>query len=452
MAMSKQAESLEALSRLGITVTNEAVTKCQIHGRCSTSTDGKIIIDVEDSSAARHYEIPRTSLEIGGIDSNLLGMVIVDALIIERTLKCSCEIEWGLAGNELVISDVKRREQPSGQRTLSVNEFLRMVDPSMRNAMVAFAFSTDREFNGFTMDTLEHVLHFEPISLECAAEIAQKQSKQPDSVCAYKETIVNTCYFGLVSQLPDDGSLAVRLLEFAVQRFGIKYEDLIEYARARIESIYLKIMQDPEAHEKMFLDRDMVLLRGGQESSIRPPREVQFNCRERIIADFFTCLYKIKQFRSFYHDMLIMQNGMRAFERLPNEIRESARDTGKFLENLGLEKYREFQPTTEIPTRKKTNLDHPISGVVGREIIVAVDIPPETALQIYAVKCIISKEGGMLTHAEIISREFGVPFLAGVGEIAEDLKRGDELEIYPFDDFIEIRNNRSEKVFKFKLR
>ncbi len=86
-------------------------------------------------------------------------------------------------------------------------------------------------------------------------------------------------------------------------------------------------------------------------------------------------------------------------------------------------------------------------GVVGIDIIVANDVPPEAVLKIRNAKCVISGEGGLLNHGEILSMEFGIPFIAGVSNIISELAYDDEIEIYPFEGFIEIRDARSEKIF-----
>jgi len=53
-------------------------------------------------------------------------------------------------------------------------------------------------------------------------------------------------------------------------------------------------------------------------------------------------------------------------------------------------------------------------------------------------KAIITETGGLLSHAAIVSREFGIPCIVGVKDITKKLKTGDKIELNLINGTIKI--------------
>ena len=62
-------------------------------------------------------------------------------------------------------------------------------------------------------------------------------------------------------------------------------------------------------------------------------------------------------------------------------------------------------------------------------ILVTIMTTPEWTNVFGKIKAIITDEGGMLSHAAIVAREYGIPAVVGVGNATQILKNGDCVEI-----------------------
>ena len=87
-----------------------------------------------------------------------------------------------------------------------------------------------------------------------------------------------------------------------------------------------------------------------------------------------------------------------------------------------------------------------IKGEVGKDIVIYKDVTPEAVLRLKNVKCIISEEGGILSHAAIIAKEFGIPFIAGIKDATKIFHHGDRLSIRINHLQISITNRTTKKA------
>ncbi len=70
-----------------------------------------------------------------------------------------------------------------------------------------------------------------------------------------------------------------------------------------------------------------------------------------------------------------------------------------------------------------------ITGIVGRDILVARMTHPDMIVQIRNSKAVITDEGGILSHAAIICREFKIPCVVGTKLATQKLRQGVKVQI-----------------------
>ncbi|MEK6892802.1 MAG: PEP-utilizing enzyme [Nanoarchaeota archaeon] len=63
------------------------------------------------------------------------------------------------------------------------------------------------------------------------------------------------------------------------------------------------------------------------------------------------------------------------------------------------------------------------------EILVSTTTGPEMVIIIEKAAAIVTDEGGLMSHAAIVSREFGIPCVVGTKYATEVFKNGDEIEV-----------------------
>jgi len=74
-------------------------------------------------------------------------------------------------------------------------------------------------------------------------------------------------------------------------------------------------------------------------------------------------------------------------------------------------------------------LDVNINNFKKGEILVTKSTNPNFLPLMTQAKAIITETGGLLSHAAIVSREFGIPCIVGVKDITKKLKTGDKIEL-----------------------
>jgi pyruvate,water dikinase len=63
------------------------------------------------------------------------------------------------------------------------------------------------------------------------------------------------------------------------------------------------------------------------------------------------------------------------------------------------------------------------------DILVANFTSPEMSINIAKVSAVLTKFGGVLSHAAIFCRELGIPCIVGIGEEIDNLRDGDIITI-----------------------
>ncbi len=138
-------------------------------------------------------------------------------------------------------------------------------------------------------------------------------------------------------------------------------------------------------------------------------------------------LYDIKGNGVVYHDYKIVPLLNSCYSKFPESMKSrKIKDYVELFEGA--------EPIPEISRQVESiillyNLEKPISGTVGSSVLVYKDASSETVLKLKMAKCILSEEGGVLSHAAIIAKEVGVPFVAGLPGISSMLKKGDRIKI-----------------------
>ena len=69
------------------------------------------------------------------------------------------------------------------------------------------------------------------------------------------------------------------------------------------------------------------------------------------------------------------------------------------------------------------------SDVPAGAVLVARLIHPYQSPLFFRVGAVVTEEGGLLQHAAILAREFGVPAVLGVGNATEIFRTGERLEV-----------------------
>ena len=70
-----------------------------------------------------------------------------------------------------------------------------------------------------------------------------------------------------------------------------------------------------------------------------------------------------------------------------------------------------------------------IIGIVGKDILVAHTTEPSMTNIMKKMKAIITDEGGILSHAAIVAREFKIPCIVGTKVATKLIKEGDKVEV-----------------------
>lgn len=76
------------------------------------------------------------------------------------------------------------------------------------------------------------------------------------------------------------------------------------------------------------------------------------------------------------------------------------------------------------------------------DILVAKTTAPELMVACKKAGAIVTEMGGMLSHAAIVSREFGIPCIVGTGNATKILKDGDYVEVDATNGIVRIISNR----------
>jgi len=70
-----------------------------------------------------------------------------------------------------------------------------------------------------------------------------------------------------------------------------------------------------------------------------------------------------------------------------------------------------------------------IDGMERGQVLVAETTAPEIILACKKASAIVTNQGGMMSHAAIVSRELGIPCIVGTGDATHVIKDGDQVEV-----------------------
>lgn len=130
------------------------------------------------------------------------------------------------------------------------------------------------------------------------------------------------------------------------------------------------------------------------------------------LETFFGCPQDIEW--AYEEDRLIVLQS-RPITKFHTELFHKEQDTRKFNENKTLEG---IGVSPGI-----------IKGKVGSEVLVVYETKPEMIYEITHAKAIVTEIGGMLCHAAIVAREYGIPCVVGVRDITKKTKENDEIVV-----------------------
>ncbi len=421
----------------------------KIGGVCFTNHESMIIIEsskkpeiVTSGGKIDHtYRISRFSLCTKDLPKTIIE-VIADSLDIESLFGKPQDIEW-LENDQIYILQTREAKITDENKINSVKEFLDIIPPSIWDRYLAFSFIYNEDFKKVAYDLVQDILRLNLFDWNMILSKSFRKPKGKNKIEKFKDAVLNYGYYGLLNQITEDNSLAMKRVELSCSRLGMSQDILLDYAINKKSSIYSKIVKNPKRYEETFIEE--VKIEGVKEKTTKP-KLYKFSKRQKKLADFFALLYDIKCYGVFYHDYNISPILKKAYDNLPDQIKNSKVDYISILEKQGF----------SLPKIERTNqklipnykLSKNILGKVGKSILVYKDVTPEAVLKLKNVKCIISENGGLLSHASILAREFGISFIAGLKDAEKLFEKGDELQIKLIRGKVFINNNTKNNLIK----
>lgn len=385
------------------------------------------------------YKISRFSLNTKRIPSHITEL-IADALDIEAIFKKPQDIEW-LKNDKIYILQARDAKQIGKRQLENINEFLSMTPTSKWDRYLAFSFKYSEEFRKTAYWLAQRVLRLEIFDWEAIIRKSYRKPKGMKPVERFKDAIINYGYYGFLNQITEDNSLAMKRVLLSAKRLGLDNDILLAYAINRKTSLYSKILANPERYEETFVED--ITKYNIKKRKIKP-RNYNFSIREKRVADFFALLYDIKCYGVVYHDYYISPVIKAAYDKIPEKPKKNITDYTWILAQHGFtlpklnRSYDVSRPIYKLPPS--------IKGEVGKDIVIYKDVTPEAVLRLKNVKCIISEEGGILSHAAIIAKEFDIPFIAGIKDATNIFHHGDMLSIRINRLQISITNRTTKKA------
>mgnify|MGYP001794268303 CR=1 FL=1 len=80
------------------------------------------------------------------------------------------------------------------------------------------------------------------------------------------------------------------------------------------------------------------------------------------------------------------------------------------------------------------------------DILVAPMLVPEIVRGVHKVRAIVTSEGGVLSHAAIVSRELNIPCITGIEDITTTVKDGDFIKVNAETGVVEVYESMEEKL------
>jgi phosphohistidine swiveling domain-containing protein len=150
-----------------------------------------------------------------------------------------------------------------------------------------------------------------------------------------------------------------------------------------------------------------------------------------------------------YHDYYISPVIKAVYDKIPEKMKINIQDYTEILGQQGFTVPNVDRSHTG--PRPSYMLPFILNGVVGKNIFISTDVTPEAVLKLKNTKCIISEEGGVLSHAAIIAKEFNIPFIAGIKGATRLFHNGDRLSIRSNRLHIYINNKTKKKNLRIEL-
>lgn len=417
-------------------------------GVCFTDHNSTIIVETgknaEEVTSGKRigstYKISRFSLNIKNIPDSIIALV-ADALDIEAIFKKPQDIEW-LEHQKIYILQAREAKKTGDRRLDNLKEFLSIIPPSIWDRYLAFSFTHSDEFQKTAYQLTQKILRLELFNWESIMRKSYRKPNGNSKIETFKDAVVNYGYYGFLNQMSESDSLAMRRINLSAKRLGLSDDILLDYAINRKKSIYSKIIDNPKQYDETFAED--ITISSVKEKKKRPKLH-NFSKREKRVADFFALLYDIKGYGVVYHDYKISPILKQAYENIPNHMKDGVTNYIEILEKQGfsapnIERDEQIRPSYSLPQS--------LIGNVGKEILVYKNVTPEAVLKLKDVKCIISEEGGILSHAAILAKEFDIPFIAGIKNAAKLLEKGDRLHIQLNKNHILIKNETKNTELK----
>lgn len=423
----------------------------KIGGVCFTDYNSTIIVESGKNAAKvtsgekvdSTYKISRFSLDTKRIPPNITEL-IADALDIEAIFKKPQDIEW-LKNDKLYILQTRDAKQVGRRQFENVSEFLSTIPPSKWDRYLAFAFKHSEEFRKTAYLLAQKLLRLEVFDWETVMQKSYRKPTGKMPVERFKNAVVNYGYYGVLNQITEDNSLAMKRVLLSANRLGLNNDILLDYAINRKTSVYSKIISNPDKYNETFVEEIKTYnIKKRKRKSIN----YNFSTREKKVADFFALLYDIKCYGVVYHDYCISPIINAAYEKIPEKLKKNNLDYTEILAQNGFtvpklnKSYDTSRPIYALPFT--------ISGEVGTDILIYKDVTPEAVLKLKNIKCIMAEEGGILSHAAIIAKEFDISFIAGIKGATRLFNNGDKLIIKSNGLQISINNKTKKKDLRIK--
>ncbi len=211
--------------------------------------------------------------------------------------------------------------------------------------------------------------------------IIAKNLKELESIKTTGREHLNKLIFGNDSYLN-------RILEKINERFEVAPSDLLEYSESEIIGLF----NDEKVEDTILYKRREAYVFIAQNNSI----EILEGVEAKVFSDKFLV------------------------ENITQEMHGTIANKGKIT---GI---------ARVITYKVENFDKVsllIKEMAEGDILIADTTSPEIISACKKASAILTNQGGLLSHAAIISREFNIPCIVGFGDITEKVRTGDTLEV-----------------------
>lgn len=213
--------------------------------------------------------------------------------------------------------------------------------------------------------------------------VLKENLKQLESVKNEGREYLNKIYFG------SDGYLN-QYLEKIGHKFNFSLDTLIHYSRSELLSLF----EDKKVQDQFIQDRKYSYIIQAQGNEVMTHTgQIAFDAIERF-----------------------MKQSVNGKSELKGICANKGKAKGKV--KVLFSGYDNFD-----------TLAHAIDAMNQGDILVAETTSPELILACHKASAIVTNQGGLMSHAAIVSREMGIPCVVGTGNATKILKDGDLIEV-----------------------